>query len=307
MKADPARLRDDLKQDVPETLTKGGRRMDLDYAYDVRRRAWQRSGAARRLYGLLQESETRASQLLHEFVRFLPHFRRIALEDTRGLPAAEPRWVNGWLPGLDGVTIYGLLATENPRWYVEVGSGNSTKFARRAIRDHGLRTQILSIDPQPREEIDALCDRVVRERLEDVDPAQFEQFQPDDLLFVDCSHRSFQGSDVTVFFTEILPILPHGLIYGIHDIWLPEDYPLHWRDRFYNEQYLLAAYLFGGADGDQILLPNYFLSSFSPAIHILNELWQDPKFEGIEAGGGCFWMRRGAARAAKHAPTNGNV
>ena len=68
---------------------------------------------------------------------------------------ATPTWENGWFPALDAVTLYGLVATRNPRWYVEVGSGNSTRFVRRAIRDHGLRTRILSIDPGPRAEIDA--------------------------------------------------------------------------------------------------------------------------------------------------------
>ena len=45
---------------------------------------------------------------------------------------------------------------------VEVGSGYSTKFARRAIDDHSLRSRITSIDPAPRAEIDGLCDSVIR-------------------------------------------------------------------------------------------------------------------------------------------------
>ena len=49
-----------------------------------------------------------------------------------------------------------------PRRFIEIGSGNSTKFARRAIRDHWLNTSIVSIDPFPRSEIDAICDEVVR-------------------------------------------------------------------------------------------------------------------------------------------------
>ena len=62
-----------------------------------------------------------------------------------------------------------------------------------------------------------------------------------DMVFIDNSHRAFQNSDVTVFFTEVLPALPAGVAYGIHDIFLPDDYPAGWSDRFYNEQYLLAA------------------------------------------------------------------
>jgi hypothetical protein len=41
----------------------------------------------------------------------------------------------------------------------------------------------------------------------------------------------------------------------MHDIFLPWDYPEKWRQRFYNEQYLLLTYLLGGADGDEIVLP----------------------------------------------------
>ena len=37
----------------------------------------------------------------------------------------------------------------------------------------------------------------------------------------------------------------------MHDILLPFDYPAEWADRFFNEQYLLASYLLGGAAGDE--------------------------------------------------------
>jgi len=45
---------------------------------------------------------------------------------------------------------HAMTALNRPRRVIEVGSGNSTKFIRRAIRDHGLPTAIVSIDPQPR-------------------------------------------------------------------------------------------------------------------------------------------------------------
>ncbi len=35
-------------------------------------------------------------------------------------------------------------------------------------------------------------------------------------------------------------------MYGIHDIFLPNDYPTEWNNRFYSEQYLLMMYLLGG-------------------------------------------------------------
>ena len=96
-----------------------------------------------------------------------------------------------------------------------------------------------------------------------------------------------------MFFTEILPNLPSGLTYGLHDIYLPWDYPDAWRDRFYNEQYLLSSYLLGGANGDQIILPNAFLSLYdSQLLDPLAATWSSPKLRGIEKTGGAFWMQR---------------
>ena len=86
--------------------------------------------------------------------------------------------INGWLPGLDSAALYAFLARTDPALYLEVGSGNSTKFARRAITDHGLRTRLVSIDPQPRAEIDALFaayELVSRRRLEHCRYGVFKQ------------------------------------------------------------------------------------------------------------------------------------
>lgn len=272
---------------------------EFDYPYTLQARPWERSSALHRLYAMLKEGRGGYEELLRAFGAHMDRFLRIPVRPRPGGHPGEPAWVNGWFPGLDGVVLYGLLAELNPRLYVEVGSGNSTKFARKAIKDHGLRTRIFSIDPQPRAEVDQLCDHVERVPFEELPPERFLEFTAEDVLFVDCSHRSFQGSDVTVFFTEVLPVLPRGLVYGIHDIWLPQDYPDHWKDRFYNEQYLLAAYLFGGADGDQVLLPNAYVSFFEPElVALFDRLWKSPEHEGIEPGGGAFWMRRVGPDAA---------
>ena len=77
----------------------------------------------------------------------------------------NPNYVNGWLPDLDAIAIYAFLAQQERRLYLEVGSGNSTKFARKAIATHGRRTRVVSIDPSPRAEIDILCDEVIRSPL----------------------------------------------------------------------------------------------------------------------------------------------
>ena len=143
---------------------------------------------------------------------------------------------------------------------------------------------------------DSLCDQVMRCRMEDVPSEFWEGIGADDLLFIDNSHRSFPNSDVTVFFAEVLPTLQPGTIWGLHDILLPWDYPEEWRHRYYNEQYLLLAYLLGGAGGDEIILPVKW-ATHQPLLHgILSPLWaRRDLFRGVGTHGGAFWMRRRSA------------
>jgi hypothetical protein len=83
------------------------------------------------------------------------------------------------------------------------------------------------------------------------------------------------------------------MTYGLHDIFPPWDYPEEWRNRFYNEQYLLSTYLVAGACGDEIVLPNAFLSLGGPELLApLRSIFNSPKLAGIESTGGAFWMRR---------------
>jgi hypothetical protein len=137
-----------------------------------------------------------------------------------------------------------------------------------------------------------LCDQIIRKELENCDLSLFADLTAEDVVFVDNSHRSFQNSDVTVFFTEILPLLRSGCHYGIHDIFLPNDYPEAWLSRWYNEQYLLMAYLLGGADGDEIVLPVHYIQQTPALLATLDPLLRHPALGGAIPLGGAFWMRR---------------
>jgi predicted O-methyltransferase YrrM len=272
--------------------TRSGRRRHvfLDYGYRPRERDWSRARGVNMLTRKAYEQADEYRALLARFAGQRAWLEKIPARAGDDDPA--PRWINGSFPALDAVSLYGLLALHDPSIYVEVGSGNSTKFARRAVQDHGLRTRIVSIDPQPRREVDAICDEVIRRPCEDVDMGFFADLPGDTLLFVDNSHRSFQNSDVTVFFMEILPVLAPGTIWGLHDIFFPLDYPEAWSGRFFNEQYLLMSYLMGGGGADRILLPNGLISS-SPSLRpSALAIFEAPSFDGIEKHGGCFWMQR---------------
>lgn len=220
---------------------------------------------------LIEKNRASYAELLTGFTAHADHLATIPSQPGAG---AGPHWHNGWLPGPDALALYGLVTAHNPRRYLEVGSGNSTKFVRRAITDHGLRTRITSIDPQPRAEVDALCDHVHRERLEDVALEEFASLEPGDIVFLDSSHRVLMGSDVTVFFFEILPLLRPGVLVHVHDIWLPRDYPPDWRYRYYSEQYLLAAFLLADPARFEVVLPCAFVEADDGLRSLTGQLWE---------------------------------
>lgn len=202
-----------------------------------------------------------------------------------------PYWRNPWLPPLDALLLYGMIARLRPAKYVEIGSGCSTKFARRAIRDLGLGTSMLSIDPAPRAEIDGLCDAVIRQPLEEVDLALFDELGAGDILFFDGSHRAFTNSDVTVMALEIMPRLPPGVFVHWHDIYLPFDYPPQLSNRFYNEQYMLAAILLAGGRRWQTAFPAFHVAQ-SPEYRRLTEpFWRSLGLSLAQSIGGSFWLR----------------
>jgi predicted O-methyltransferase YrrM len=170
----------------------------------------------------------------------------------------EPFWRCGWFSALDAASLVAFVATYKPKTYIEIGSGFSTRFCRYAINAAKISTRLISIDPEPRAEIDALCDETHRRGLETCDPALFAGLGAGDVLFLDGSHRALPNSDVNVFFLDILPRLPPGVLVHIHDIFLPYDYVPQWRSRFYNEQYMLAAILLHRPTFD-VVLPNQFV------------------------------------------------
>ncbi|MBT0813043.1 class I SAM-dependent methyltransferase [Litoribacter ruber] len=203
----------------------------------------------------------------------------------------DPTWDNYWLPGLDAVAIYGFISLMKPNLFLEVGSGNSTKFATKAIKDKNLNTKIISIDPFPREEIDEICDVIIRSPLEEVDLEIFDQLNENDILFIDNSHRVLMNSDVTTFFLDILPRLKKGVIVQIHDVFLPYDYPKDWADRFYSEQYMLASLLLYNNTIFDILLPLFYLSKEVEFDEIIKKFFVIPGFNKFYSHGQSIWLK----------------
>ncbi|WP_157223603.1 class I SAM-dependent methyltransferase [Rhodovulum sp. PH10] len=227
-------------------------------------------------------------------LQYQNQFRRIPVEDNGRTANTEPVWINEWFSALDAISLYTLIAHSRPTTYIEIGSGHSTRFARRAIEDFGLATRLCSIDPTPRTEIDELCDEVIRQPLESIDLDVFRNLGVGDFAFLDGSHRVFQNSDATIFLTEIVPSLTPGVIVGIHDVFLPYDYPTAWLRRYYSEQYLLGCYLLGG-DAIDVLCPVHYISKTPDLLSVLDPIWNDPALPGLWKVGGMFWFTRAVA------------
>lgn len=217
------------------------------------------------------------------------------IDALRGIPATsddprEPAWRNAYLPALDGAALYAFLSERRPGRYVEIGSGNSTRFAARAKRDGELRTEIISIDPHPRAEIEQLCDVTVRAPLETADLTVFDGVASGDVVFMDGSHRVFMNSDTAVFFLEVLFSLPPGVLVGVHDIYLPDDYDPWEAEDYYSEQYLLATALLSNPEKFKIVLPADYVEKHGQLRPILGPLWKLPQLDGADHYGCAFWF-----------------
>ena len=74
----------------------------------------------------------------------------------------------------------------------------------------------------------------------------FSELEENDILFIDSSHIIRPQGDVLFEYLELIPILNKGVIVHVHDIFSPKNYLREWLEdevRFWNEQYLLEAFL----------------------------------------------------------------
>jgi hypothetical protein len=223
---------------------------------------------------------------------FLQHKEQFWRIEPQPHPSDDriPHWNNGYLPGLDIIGIYGMLASLKPHKYVEIGSGNSTKVAYKAIQEQQLATTITCIDPKPRANISHLANHILQVPFEQLDASFLTQLSKGDILFIDNSHRVLPNSDAMVFFMEVLPNLQPGVVVHIHDVYLPYDYPPFMCERFYSEQYFLAAFLMANPKKYKVLLPNYFISEDLNLRAIVAPIWEHPNLSAVERHGGSFWF-----------------
>jgi predicted O-methyltransferase YrrM len=207
---------------------------------------------------LFDAARHRFEAVLADIGRFSQDLRIIDKDDD---PA---RFDQDWFPRLDAAAAYAIVRTLKPRRIVEIGSGHSTRFMARAVRDGALATDIICIDPAPRAALSRLAVTHIPVLLQEADPKILAAIKSGDVLFVDSSHIAMPGTDVDRLFVDTLPRLPAGAVVHVHDITLPYAYPEIWSWRGYNEQTVVGALLQGG--GYELLFASHYVST-----HMLSE------------------------------------
>ena len=213
----------------------------------------------RRGYPAIAERFCRREDAFAAFLGVIEGYAE-ALEAIGPDDPPEPRWNQGWFPRLDAAAAYAMVRHHAPSRIVEVGSGHSTRFLARAVRDGAVACEITAIDPRPRASIAGPPLRTIAATVQDAGEAPFAALGSGDLLFIDSSHVLMPGSDVDFLLSRVLPALPAGVLVHFHDIFLPEDYPESWTWRGYNEQAAVAALIASG-ETYEILFASHYVAT----------------------------------------------
>jgi hypothetical protein len=194
---------------------------------------------------------------------------------------------------LDSALYYALIRHFKPKRIIEVGAGHSTEIASLA-RLKNASGEIIAIEPNPPEclkngSLSAIS--LIQQPVQEISIDVFKHLDKNDILFIDSSHVCKIGSDVNYLILEVLPQLKKGVLIHLHDIFLPLSYPRRWveeLDLFWNEQYILHAFLIGNRNFEILIGNNYMVTKHPEKIARLFD--QSNKYNGL--AGSSFWIRK---------------
>lgn len=230
---------------------------------------------------LFDAHRTEFEKRFEKFSEHLSAFRS-AIDD------GEIPWVErGMFPKLDALVTYCIVREFEPKCIFEIGSGNSSHIMARALADNGVG-QLTCIDPEPRRSIERLKISFEKRILNDSDTRIIESFVESDILFIDSSHLMFPGFDTDIELNRMFPNLPSGALVHMHDVFLPEDYPLEWFERRYSEQNALMGWILSGYF--EVFYPGYFVATQMETMlrQYIGDLM--PKYPRQNAGS--IWLRK---------------
>jgi hypothetical protein len=245
--------------------------------------------------GLDFNDATQLDLLINQFPAFRSEYDRFPHEATDR--PEEFFFDNGQFGGTDALALYCMVRYLRPQTVIEIGSGYSTRLSLAAIRANRFG-RVLCVEPYPDDAFDPLRGSLLRtgapelelieERVEHLGVGLFQDLVAGDVLFIDSSHVARIGSDVNFLFFEVLPRLAPGVAVHVHDVFLQGEYPRSWvveEHRFWNEAYLLRAFLTFNTEFE-VLLANHYLGQKYP--ERLRETFPNAPWWG----GGSFWIQR---------------
>jgi predicted O-methyltransferase YrrM len=196
----------------------------------------------------------------------------------------------------DAEYLYCMVRHFMPSRMIEIGSGYSTLMVLKAGRDACTSNpeytmEQICIEPYEMPWLEKTGVRVIRELVEDVPADLFKTLGENDILFIDSSHMVRPQGDVLFEFLELLPALKKGVIIHVHDIFTPKDYTKQHLVEdvlFWNEQYLLEAFLTCNQEFEIIGALNYLKSHYPGEMYSKFPILEKYK----DAVPGSFWIRK---------------
>ena len=205
----------------------------------------------------------------------------------------------GMFPDLDRVSLFCMIREFKPNKMIEIGSGESTHVAQKALQLLNKKYEHIVIEPYRASQVPTEI-KVIEKEVQTLELDVYDILNENDILFIDSSHVVMPYGDTLTELVYILPRLNKGVLVHIHDIFLPFDYKPNWMDKnkVYTEQWLLALLLYGNPDweviwGSQLMLrehselllemPNYPLNKgqVTPCTSPCSSLWIKKKGDPI--------------------------
>lgn len=193
----------------------------------------------------------------------------------------------GMFPVLDVLALYHMVRKHQPQKVLEIGSGASSHVITAALQDNAAG-ELTCIDPVPRRSIAQTGAKILPRVLQIEDAELVTSMTANDILFIDSSHIMLEGMDVDIQFNRMFPKLRPGTLVHVHDIFLPDAYPRHWRVRQYSEQNALMGWILSGYF--EVLYPGYYVATRMQSA--LAQVLGDKMPARPEREAGSIWLRR---------------
>ncbi|MDP0490552.1 MAG: class I SAM-dependent methyltransferase [Verrucomicrobiota bacterium JB023] len=201
--------------------------------------------------------------LVQDFAQF---HDEIPFRDEKGEGEGRYYYNQPWFCHSDAIMLYCMIRKFQFKKIVEVGSGFSSAVMLDTTERFGPKDcEFTFVEPYP-DRLNDLVDvekqanvTLVQDFVQKVDLEIFKSLDEGDLLFIDSSHVVKYQSDLHYLMFVVLPLLKKGVIVHFHDVFYPFEYPEDWlkEGRFWNECYLLRAFLTGNSNWEIVLFNHY--------------------------------------------------